>query len=238
MAGVQRVIDRLDCQPSATVADATLPELLQRLNGWRHRVTSGRAIAVLLWLVGQARRMGLSCLGDLIPAQKSGSLPITEWRNAFLLPAQANSAVAAIVQTREFRHLLPDPAGPSACKRLFLFLRWMVRPADGLDLGLWNHPKSPWSPAQLLMPVDTHVLRISENLGLLPPNSQPNRAAALRLTSLFRILDPLDPVRYDFSICRMGILRVCPTRERLAACQQCALQPLCLRHRHMAEHLG
>jgi len=99
--------------------------------------------------------------------------------------------------------LLTSPERGSACKRMNLFLRWMVRPADGIDLGLWG---SFVSPARLLMPVDVHVMRQSQLLGLTR-RKQPDQRAVMEITAKLRRFCPEDPCRYDFALVRVGIER-------------------------------
>ncbi len=96
-------------------------------------------------------------------------------------------------------YLLPDPAKKSACKRLFLFLRWMVR-NDRVDPGGWT----VISPSDLVVPLDTHMFHIAGELGLTK-RKQPNLAAALEITRAFSGLNPSDPVKYDFVLTRFGI---------------------------------
>ena len=100
--------------------------------------------------------------------------------------------------------LLTHPAGGSACKRMNLFLRWMVRPADGIDLGLWT---AHTDPARLVLPVDVHVLRICRKLRLTR-RPQPDLKTAEGLTARFRRLSPSDPCRYDFAMVRAGVDRI------------------------------
>src|SRR5690606_2798785 len=116
-------------------------------------------------------------------------------------------------------------AGPSACKRFFLFLRWMVRPEDGIDLGLWDCV----SPAELEFPVDTHVLRLARYLGATTRNDAGARTRR-EITACFRCFDPDGPVRFDVRLCRLGIEKICPPRADLARCEGCDLRPACLRH--------
>lgn len=98
-----------------------------------------------------------------------------------------------------FGILLPDPSGMSASKRLHLFLRWLVR-RDAVDPGGWERI----SPSRLLVPMDTHMLRISRMLGLTHRTTADLRAS-LEVTGFFRLVCPEDPVRYDFSLTRFGI---------------------------------
>lgn len=121
-------------------------------------------------------------------------------------------------------HLLPLPSTGSACKRWHLFLRWVVRPDDGVDLGLWTC----LSPAELLVPVDTHVARIARALGLTD-RATPDGAFAREVTAALRRFDAQDPVRYDFALAHLGTLRACPSRPDPRACQPCGLRTHCRR---------
>lgn len=95
--------------------------------------------------------------------------------------------------------LLPSPAGGSPCKRLNLFLRWMVR-RDGIDLGLWEKVL----PSTLVMPVDTHIGRAAYRLGWISTRSLTWQKAEA-ITKVLRGFDPDDPIRYDFSLCHESI---------------------------------
>ena len=96
-------------------------------------------------------------------------------------------------------YLLPNPAMGSACKRLNLYLIWMVRRED-VDFGEWyNVPVSG-----LIIPLDRHMYTIGTTLGLTN-RKQPDLRAALEITSAFRQIEPDDPVKYDFALTRLGI---------------------------------
>jgi hypothetical protein len=99
-----------------------------------------------------------------------------------------------------FPFLFPSPASGSACKRLCMFLRWMVRPADGIDLGLWK----AIPPRKLIIPVDAHIQRISRFLGLTQ-RKQADWRMAQEITAALKKFDSDDPVKYDFSLCHIGI---------------------------------
>lgn len=99
------------------------------------------------------------------------------------------------------RKHIPAPAQDSTCKRLNMFLRWMVRKdVQGVDFGLWRQ----LNPAQLICPLDLHVGRVARKLGLLD-RKQTDWAAALSLTDQLRKFDPDDPVKYDFALFGLGI---------------------------------
>jgi uncharacterized protein (TIGR02757 family) len=99
------------------------------------------------------------------------------------------------------RKHVATPARNSACKRVNMYLRWMVRPdAHGVDFGLWRR----LSPADLVCPLDVHVERVARRLGLLQ-RKQTDWQAAMELTQNLRQFDPQDPVKYDFALFGLGI---------------------------------
>jgi len=98
-----------------------------------------------------------------------------------------------------YKYLIPLAENGSTCKRLNLYLRWMVR-KDEIDLGIWSKVNS----AKLIMPVDTHIYRISRKLKLVKRRSC-DMKYALELTEKLKQFDPSDPVKYDFALCHFGI---------------------------------
>jgi uncharacterized protein (TIGR02757 family) len=119
------------------------------------------------------------------------------------------------------RHFLADPPDGSGCKRLNLFLRWMVR-RDSLDLGLWPEI----SPSKLVIPLDTHIVRLGRNLGLTR-RSAPGWSMALEITESLKALDPDDPVKYDFALCTVGKLNSCPENPGRRFCRSCPVVRFC-----------
>ncbi|QQR79783.1 MAG: TIGR02757 family protein [Deltaproteobacteria bacterium] len=102
--------------------------------------------------------------------------------------------------SRGFRHFFPSPEGGSPCKRLCMYLRWMVRPRDGVDLGLWTEIK----PAALIVPLDTHIYQFAKKYRL-SRHKNPNWKASLEITQFLKTIDSEDPVRYDYAICHYGM---------------------------------
>lgn len=115
------------------------------------------------------------------------------------------------------RYFFPDPR-TSAAKRTVMFLRWVVRPDDGLDLGLWDCLR----PRDLVAPLDTHMFLIARRLRLTRRKT-PAWQAALDLTRGLRRLDSEDPVKYDFALSRLGIVEGCPRHRRSEPCELCGL---------------
>jgi uncharacterized protein (TIGR02757 family) len=120
------------------------------------------------------------------------------------------------------RFFFPDPADGSPCKRLNLYLRWMVR-SDRLDFGQWDGV----DPAKLVIPLDTHIARISKNIGLTR-RASPDWKMAEEITEALKALDPADPVKYDFALCRLGILDKCPKIADAAKCESCLIKQICV----------
>lgn len=103
--------------------------------------------------------------------------------------------------TKGLNHLLTIPDKKNVAKRLRLFLRWVVREDDGIDLGLWKSLK----PSELVVPVDTHLARIAIELKIVNKKSL-DLDFAIQITDFLKKISPDDPLKYDFSLVREGIL--------------------------------
>ncbi len=121
------------------------------------------------------------------------------------------------VRTRGFLQFFPLPDRGSACKRMNLFLRWMIRDRD-IDFGIWKGiPKS-----RLIIPLDTHIARISRCLGFTKRSSQ-DWKTAVEITDALKAFDPNDPLKYDFALCHQGISGLCDKMR----CRECAFRIDC-----------
>ena len=189
-------------------------ELRQALTNWTWRFHTGDDLAA--WLLAW-RRLD----------QESGA-----GLEAHLLPRadeDADAALSRVVQrlradlpaTYGLRFSLPDPLEGAACKRWRMFLRWMAR-AGWPDLGLWTR----YPQDQLVIPLDTHVARVSRFIGL-SARATPDGRMAREITEALRRIDPDDPLRYDFALSHLGILGDCPGVRRKATCAACPLYPVC-----------
>lgn len=103
------------------------------------------------------------------------------------------------IKTQGLLHFFPDPIKGSPCKRINLFLRWMVRNKD-IDFGLWNTIK----PYELIIPLDVHIWRVSKKLGFTKRNTQSIKTA-LEITEYLKKIEPEDPLKYDFVLCHGDI---------------------------------
>jgi uncharacterized protein (TIGR02757 family) len=118
----------------------------------------------------------------------------------FFHNADVPKDLCSIDRERGYKFLLPSPLSGSACKRINLFLRWMVR-KDDVDIGLWRSI----AKTHLLIPVDTHVARVSKLLGLTNRKS-PDWKMAEEITNKLSIFDSDDPVKYDFALFGYGLI--------------------------------
>ncbi|MGI8907188.1 MAG: TIGR02757 family protein [Candidatus Sumerlaeaceae bacterium] len=197
------------------------------LRGFKHRFTDETDVMCLCWLLNQALQECGTLERFFLKGHDTSEPDVVGAAGRFIenlqkLSFEPHFGRDAMVTKSSFKHLLPRADKGSACKRIHLWLRWMIRPADGIDLGLWTGI----SPDKLIIPVDTHVLRIAQNLGLVKRNTG-SLLVAREITAALRGADAGDPVRYDFALCRLGILKACPTASSLENCRPCELHAVC-----------
>jgi len=157
--------------------------------------------------------------GDRDPAGPIG--PALERFARAFLDADFRAVFPRGRRSRGYRHLFPLPSGGGPCKRLHLFLRWMVR-REAPDFGLWTSV----SPARLLIPLDTHVENMSRAIGLTRRRSR-NWRMAEEVTSRLATIDPDDPVKYDFALCHKRMSGDCLDRRDAVVCEPCGLRAVC-----------
>lgn len=200
VASAERAAGVLGATPAAALHGMSDGTLRRRLRGFRHRWIDGDDVAASLAAVRDLRRRHGSLEGAFVAGDPGGR---DVGPALAALAAELESAQPTFAR-RGVAGLVPSPASGSACKRPLLWLRWMVRPGP-VDTGAWTRV----SPARLLLPLDTHTARITRALGLLRRRATDWRAA-LEVTAALRRYDRNDPVRYDFALCRLGILRHWP----------------------------
>jgi uncharacterized protein (TIGR02757 family) len=209
--------------PAAVARDAQPRELLEKCAAFSYRMTGPRDVACLLHGAGRMLRQHGS-LGSYFSARWRATGSVRQALGDFvdeLCAADFTELLGQRKPTRRLKHLLPHPARGSACKRLNLFLRWMVRGPDGVDFGLWDVPEQA-----LLVPLDTHVHRIGRFIGLTRRRDLSWRTAE-EVTQRLRSLDPRDPVRFDFALSHLGISGQCASRRDARRCADCSLKPIC-----------
>jgi len=171
------------------------------LKGIKHRFNSGKDIALLFESIKNA----LTDFGSLKSLYKQG-LQAHAMRQKYALDFFVNTIILYSqlhdkTDHRYFKYLLPSPVNGSACKRMNMYLRWMIRPNDGIDLGVWKDI----SPATLIIPLDVHTFKVCTMMKLTKRKSADWKTAE-EITEKLKRIDPNDPVKFDFSLCRYGMV--------------------------------
>lgn len=192
LKSVQRVLEVMGASPAAYLRNGSAERFDRDFSGFKHRFHTGRDLALLLCGI----RAALDRYGTLQHCFLAG---FSE-RDRTVLPA----AERFVEELCRFfpdgeSTLLPSPKRGSACKRLHLMLRWLVR-KDKVDPGGWDSVPRRC----LLIPLDTHMHRLARMLGLTARNAADRRTAE-EVTEAFSRCCPEDPVRYDFVLTRFGI---------------------------------
>ncbi len=192
LKSVDRVLEPLGPQPVKFLIDATPAKLAKAMEGFKYRfVTTDHAAALLTGIRRIVKKQGglEACFRQGIKPGDETVLPAV---GAFLISLKKAAC-------GDCGYLLPKPQAGSACKRMMLMLRWLIR-KDRVDPGGWDDIPS----SKLIIPLDTHMHKISLGLGLTKRKSA-DMQTALEITAAFRTIAPTDPVRYDFCLTRLGI---------------------------------
>lgn len=190
-----RLVELLDGAPHDFTMHAS-PSELERTGAFVHRTFNGTDLRCFVLALRTLYGRHGSLEAAFLPADPGAALPpmaelIGTFRRRFFLPAHP---------ARTEKHVA-DPLRGSNAKRINMFLRWMVRPADtGVDLGLWK--RIP--PSALHVPLDVHTGRVARQLGLLR-RKQDDWKSVEELTAALRLLDPADPVKYDIALFGLGV---------------------------------
>jgi uncharacterized protein (TIGR02757 family) len=181
----------------------TATDLLYFVAFFRHHYTRFDSLEDAFlkpWEIGQAAAAtGPGIRGSGRPAFAESSL--SAFRHYFFSLEVAGEPGVLLAPPRTYKHI-SSPEKSSSCKRLNMFLRWMVRKDDkGVDFGIWQ--RIP--PSGLICPLDLHVARVARRFGLLR-RTQTDWQAAVELTGELLLLDPEDPVKYDFALFGLGVM--------------------------------
>lgn len=225
---VERILGEMGPSPRAFLErfDARRDRALFR--GFRHRFHGSKDLGLFVSLLAQAIRKHGSLRALFATCVDPADANVGPALSRFVAEILAGEPrpffpSGKLPRRSPVRFLLSSPEDGSACKRMLLYLRWMLRPADGVDAGAWAGV-APTS--KLLLPLDTHTFRITRYLGLTARNQGDWRAAE-EVTAALARLEPDDPVRYDFALCRLGILDLCPAKRDEKKCVPCDLYDVC-----------
>ena len=220
---IESLLEVMGPRPAAFVRDFDPDKGRVRLAPLVHRWIRGNDLAALLIILQRMLREYGSIERFFLKGDDPSSPDVGAALDAFstrALETDVRPAYGRLPKRPGVCYFFPRPSAGSACKRLNLFLRWMVR-KDVVDLGVWKG----LSPARLIVPLDTHVIRLGQCLRLTRYQS-PGWKMAAEITASLRDIDAEDPVRYDFSLCHVGMMNACGF-NRAQKDSQCPLRGVC-----------
>ncbi len=194
MRSVERTLAVMGPSPAAYVREYRSSRDARAFAPIVHRWIRGGDIAALVGIMQRMAERSGSIEGFFAEGIEPSAADVGPALDRF-----STAALALGIRSDGVGYFFPRPSAGSACKRLNLFLRWMVR-HDALDLGVWTR----LSASKLIIPLDTHVIRVGRHLKLTRYAS-PGWAMARDITASLRALDPDDPVKYDYSLCHLGM---------------------------------
>ncbi len=178
------------------------------LEGFYHRFTRGVDLEIVFDILSHILKRQRSIEGFYQTCRKESAHPLclkeslsTFTRKFWETPISKSYDSVREQRTLALKHLIPSPDRGSACKRINLFLRWVTRPNDGIDLGLWTC----LSPKDLILPLDTHLLKTAQKFRWTTSKTASWKVAE-SITEYLRIYDASDPTRFDFALCHLSML--------------------------------
>jgi len=189
LKSVNIILEVMKPTPSEFVEKVSEKQLRKLFKDFKHRFNTGNDIADLILGIKRTRRKYGSLENCILAGLKSDDKNIIPAMTCF---------VGELTNGKQ-SYLLPSPKKNSACKRLNLYFRWLIR-KDNVDPGGWS--KVP--PSKLIIPLDTHMFKIGTILGFTN-RKQANLKTAMEITAGFAEIVPEDPTRYDFALTRFGI---------------------------------
>jgi uncharacterized protein (TIGR02757 family) len=209
--------------PAAFVRDFTPARDRDRFKHLVHRWTNGADFAALVWIMRQMIDRSGSIEGFFVEGLAGDAVDVGAALQSFSTRALALDVSAVYGRKKPkpgVAYFFSRPSSGGACKRLNLFLRWMVR-EDRVDLGVWKKVRA----GQLIVPLDTHIIRVGQCLRLTRFKSPGWRMAA-DITASLRSIDPVDPIKFDFSICHLGMMNACGFGKKTGD-SRCPLKGAC-----------
>ncbi|MBL8027221.1 MAG: TIGR02757 family protein [Fibrobacteres bacterium] len=201
---LNNLFDKMEWKPALFAKTNTYASSLKALDGFKHRFNNAVDMALLTAALNSLYKEHGTLEAAFMAGLENDDTPlqrgIVNLRNEIVDRAKKGAKLKTVPQS--FTWMVPS-AEKGTCKRLCMYLRWMARPADCIDFGLWKR----LSPSRLIIPVDTHIARISIRMGLTKRKNG-DWLMAEEITESLRKFDPKDPVKYDFALCSAGKMEV------------------------------
>ncbi len=221
---IDLLLTPLGARPSLALQKASRDDVFDMTRGFVYRFHRQPDAAILLLAIQAAQRRQ-STVETLYLSGHQTTRPtlssVHQFSKNLLALVDCNQVQERLGPAKGLAHLLPTHAN-GAAKRMNLFLRWMIRGPDAIDLGIWKRVQ----PSQLYIPLDTHVIRLSQWLGLTRFKS-PGARMVEDVTQSLRLLSAGDPLRFDFALCHFGMSGDCPATPRQDNCRRCMFQRHC-----------
>lgn len=220
-SAVEKILSRMGPSPYEFLLEFRPKKNSKLFEGIKYRFNENEDLIALIFILHKILLNNRSLENTFKAFYKSDDGTIEKGLSGFisaLLEINTTPVYGKDVRPAGLRQLFPSPVNGSACKRANLFLRWMIRDKD-IDFGIWKGiPKN-----RLIVPLDTHIARISGCLGFTERRSQ-DWKMALEITEALKKIDPEDPLKYDFALCHHGISGICKGMRQSDECKGCAFR--------------
>ncbi|MBA4374449.1 MAG: TIGR02757 family protein [Thermodesulfovibrio sp.] len=217
-AVLEQLFSKMGSSPHDFILSTGVAKQKKLFAGIKYRFNENEDILCLFYILKQILRQHESLYRLFRAHDHSGESTIESGLVGIMETARAVNTSAVYgknLRPAGLQQFFSSPAQGSACKRANLFLRWMIRDRD-IDFGIWKEiPKN-----RLVIPLDTHIARISRCLAFTARKTQ-DWSMAVEITEALKRFDPEDPLKYDFALCHHGISGVCKGNRDPEACRSC-----------------
>ncbi|MBF0538190.1 MAG: TIGR02757 family protein [Nitrospirae bacterium] len=234
---IDSILSKMGQSPSAFLYDFDIRRQRGDFEPIYYRLNRGKDVCALLYIIHKALRhkgslkaiflnhpkrppiaLGIGAGGDRMTPVEAGGDNVYDMLARFtdyIYTIDTTAVYGANIRPHGLLQLFTSPHKGSACKRLNMFMRWMVRDRD-IDFGLWKEvPKDA-----LIIPLDTHIGRVGRCLGFTRRKTNDWKTAE-EITQALKALDPDDPLKYDFAMCHHGISGYCKSYQGQSQCHKC-----------------
>lgn len=198
-SSTRKILKPMGPEPVSWLRSATSVDLNRITKNWAHRFNTSKDMLLMLSLLKQVYSQYGSFEEFIAPNLNDSAVEVLEKLHKCLKTLSPTPLKSFPKKNASFWFFLPHPKSGSACKRLNLYLRWMAGRGE-MDLGIWTK----FSRKNLIIPVDTHILKQARSLKLTTRKTA-DWKTAVEITEKLKLLDPEDPTRFDFALCHLGI---------------------------------